>query len=179
MKPSDLQIAVAELPSNGKKFAGELPAEWVTESLLPAYKGSTGLRLELDVTPIAENILVRGKLAVRLDFECSRTLAPASVELTAPFSELFVPGEKHRMTLTDEEVSSDDLTDEPWIIADGVVDLEALVREHLVLAQDPYPVAPGVTRPDDDDDTEPTPLWSSAQQGVDPRWEQLKNLKLD
>jgi hypothetical protein len=50
------------------------------------------------------------------------------------------------------------------------------VRESIVLAQDPYPVAANAPAPDE---TVTAPLWSSTLDGVDPRWERLKSIKLD
>jgi len=181
MKPSDLQINAYEIPNAGISLVGNLPIEWAAESVLPAYRPTSPVDLKLDLQPIGENLLVRGELAVTLEFDCSRTLETSTIRLQATLSELFVPGEKHLIKLDDgEEVSSDDLPDEPWVIENGKVDLEALIREHLVLAQDPYPVAGGPQKkPADDDSPAPVPLWSSALDGVDPRWERLKDLKLD
>lgn len=178
MKPSDLQINVYEIPNAGISLAGELPLEWAAESVLPAYRAISPVSLSLEVQPVGDNVLVRGTAAVTLEFDCSRTLETASIRLETPITELFVPGDKHHLKLDDgEEVSSDDLTDEPWIIENGRIDLEGLVREHLVLAQDPYPVAaPATVAPTEPN---PAPLWSSALDGVDPRWERLKSLKLD
>lgn len=174
MKASDLQLNAREIPSAGLTLSGNLPVEWVAESLLPAYRSASPIELTIDVSVIGDNVLAQGNLKVKLEFECSRTLVPSSIELDTDFSELFTPGQKHLVNLAEEDISSDDLEDEPWIIDNGVVDLEALVREHLVLSQDPYPVAPGtVAAPPE------TPLWSSTLDGVDPRWEQLKNVKLD
>lgn len=173
MKASDLQLNAHEIPSAGLTLAGQLPAEWVAASLLPAYRSSSPIDLQIEVTPVGDNVLAKGRFKVKLDFECSRTLTPSSVSLDAPFTELFTPGTKHLLNLAEEEVSSDDLADEPWIIDNGMIDLEALVREHLVLAQDPYPIAPGAADPGD------APAWSSTLDGVDPRWERLKTLKLD
>lgn len=176
MKPSDLQLNAHEIPAAGLSLAGELPAEWVAESLLPAYHASSPLTLRIEVSPVGDNVLARGKLDVRLDFECSRTLVPASLDLHTEFAELFTPGDKHLLNLADEEISSDDLVEEPWLIEGGRIDLEALVRESLVLAQDPYPVAPGQEQGSEHANR---PLWSSTAEGGDTRWERLKNLKLD
>jgi uncharacterized metal-binding protein YceD (DUF177 family) len=176
MKPSDLQLNAHEIPNAGITLDGELPIEWVAESVLPAYRALSPLKLKVEVQPVGDNLLARGEARVTLEFECSRTLETAKTELVVPFGELFVPGTRHEMKLVDEDISSDDLTDEPWVIEDGKIDLEALIREHIVLAQDPYPVAPGTAR---DDEPADAPLWSSALDGVDPRWERLKNLKLD
>jgi len=179
MKPSDLQINAYEIPSAGISIVGALPLEWAAESVLPAYRAISPVDVKLDAQPIGDNVLVRGELAVTLEFECSRTLETTTTRLTTTLSELFVPGEKHLIKLDDgEEVSSEDLPDEPWVIENGKIDLEGLVREHLVLAQDPYPVSPAAKAVVPDTDS-PVPLWSSALDGVDPRWERLKGLKLD
>jgi uncharacterized metal-binding protein YceD (DUF177 family) len=200
MKASDLQLNAHEIPAAGVSLVGELPPEWVAESLLPAYRANAPIELKLEVKPVGDNYLARGRFKVRLDFDCSRTLEPSSIDLEGEVGELFTPGDKHSLKLADEDVSSDDLgADEPWIIDDrGHIDLEALVREHLVLAQDPYPVAPDAPAQRDPDDP---PLWSSQRPGapvstgrdalseptpapvpepvIDARWERLKNLKLD
>lgn len=179
MKPSDLQLNVHEIPEAGITLDGTLPAEWAAESLLDAYRAESPLTLTLEVERMGENVLVRGKAEVALAYECSRTLQPAQMVLKAPFAELFVEGEKHHHNLAEHDISSDDLEDEPWLIENGKIDLEALVREALVLAQDPYPLAPGVARDGADDAPAETPLWSSGAGEVDPRWERLKNIKLD
>ena len=177
MKPTDLQLNVHEIPDAGIDLDGALPAEWVSESLLPPYRAESPLELHVEVQRMGDNVLVRGRATVTLAFECSRTLAPAQVKLEAPFAELFVEGDKQHHNLADHDVSVDDLSaeDEPWIIDGGKVDVEALVREAIVLAQDPYPLAVGVSR----EEAEDKPLWSSAAGDVDARWERLKNIKLD
>jgi uncharacterized metal-binding protein YceD (DUF177 family) len=177
MKPTDLQINAYEIPSAGILLTGDLPVEWAAESVLPAYRAISPVSLKLEVQPIGDNVLVRGRCVVTLEFECSRTLETTTTRLETDVSELFVPGEKHHLKLDDgEEVSSEDLADEPWVIEDGKIDLESLVRESIVLAQDPYPVAANAPAPDE---TVTAPLWSSTLDGVDPRWERLKSIKLD
>ncbi len=175
MKPEDLQLNAHEIPAAGLRLQGELPAEWAASSLVQAYRAAGPARLALDVQPIGDNVLVRGDIRLMVDFDCSRTLQPGRIDLVAPFSELFVPGTKTQLNLAEEDVSSDDLVDEPWVIEGGAIDLEALVREHLVLAQDPYPVAADVER-----DVAPagTPLWSSRGDAIDPRWEKLRDIQL-
>ncbi|MCC6623090.1 MAG: DUF177 domain-containing protein [Deltaproteobacteria bacterium] len=177
MKPSDLQLNLHEIPEAGLTLEGTLPAEWAAESLLDPYRALSPVALRLEVERMADNVLVRGQASLRLGFECSRTSAPAEVELVAPFAELFMEGGKHHHNLVELEVSSDEVVDEPWVIEDGKIDLEALVRESIVLAQDPYPLAPGVERGDEDEAA--APVWTSAAGDIDPRWERLKNLKLD
>jgi uncharacterized metal-binding protein YceD (DUF177 family) len=181
MKPLDLKLNVNEIPEAGVDVVETLPPEWVAESLLPAYEPAGEGRVEAEVTRMGENALVRGRVLAKVAYQCSRTLERAEVVLDVPFAELFVRGHAQDINLADADVSSDDLEDEPWLIESGQIDIEALIREHLVLAQDPYPLHPSQQRDIGDDDDEPaaTPMWSSKADNVDPRWEALKGLKLD
>lgn len=173
MKPTNLHIAVANIPDAGIALEGELPVEWVAESLMPAYEARSPLSVSMDVRRVNGSVLVQGYAAILLGFECSRTLEPSEAHLRVDFAELFVPGDKHEFSLGDG-VDSDAIDDEPYTIVDGMVDLEQLVREELVLAQDPYPVA--VESDDDDSDA---PVWTSTSNEVDARWAELMKLKLD
>lgn len=177
MKATDLQLNLHEIPEAGLTLEGTLPAEWVAESLLDPYRALSPVSLRLEVERMGDNVLVRGRAEVRLGYECSRTMVPAEVALVAPFAELFMEGDKHHHNLVELEVSSDELVDEPWLIEGGKIDLEALVRESIVLAQDPYPLAPGIERGDEAEAA--APVWTSAAGDIDPRWERLKSLKLD
>jgi len=193
VKPSDLQLNLHEIPEAGITLDGALPAEWVAESLLDPYRALSPVTVHLDVERMGDNVLVRGRAAVELAYDCSRTGQPSTTRLEASFAELFIEGDKHHHNMSDLEVSSDDVEDEPWVIEDGKIDLEALVRESIVLAQDPYPLAPGLAR---DGADEGEPAWSSYEtlpaapsvepgappakaERVDPRWERLRTLKLD
>lgn len=189
MKPLDLQLNVNEIPEAGVSIALDLPAEWIAPSLLPAYATGGDGRVTAEVQRMGDNAFVRGKVRVPVTFACSRTLEPAEETLDVPFAELFVRGEARELNLADADISSDDLEDEPWVIQGSMIDLEALIREHIVLAQDPYPLHPA-HRPADGDGEDgdeagpgaaPTspPLWSSAADAVDPRWEKLRGLKLE
>ena len=126
-----------------------------------------------------DNVLAQGHAEVTVHFECSRTLAPSELRLRFDFSELFVPENRHEFNLgAGLDVDDvDGMEAEPYAIVGGVVDLEQLLREELVLAQDPYPVAVPSALPDDSDDN--PPIWTSAKVDVDPRWAQLAKLKLD
>jgi len=182
MKPLDLQLNVNEIPDAGVSVVRELPIEWVAETLLPAYEATGPGRIEAEVTRMGENALVRGQAEVPVTFLCSRTLERAEVTLKAPFAELFVRAHAQEINLAEAEVSSDDLEEEPWVIEGAVIDIEALVREHVVLAQDPFPLHPSQQREDDDDeagaDGASGPVWSSREDQIDLRWEQLKDIKL-
>jgi uncharacterized metal-binding protein YceD (DUF177 family) len=186
MKPLDLKLNIHEIPDAGVAVDLDLPVEWLAEVLLPAYEARGPAHLKAEVTRMDTNALVRGSVRVPVAFNCSRTLERAEVDLDVPFAELFVPGAGHGdIDLSDVDVSSDELDDEPYLIEGGIIDIEGLVRENIVLAQDPYPLHPSQpprTPMDDDGDREAdapaAPLWSSVPDRVDPRWEQLRDLKL-
>ncbi len=177
MKTSDLHLSVTTLPAAGLVLEGELPAEWAAQVLLDAYEARSGVRLRIEVTLVnEENVLARGSAQVTAGFQCSRTLVDSETEIEVEFAELFLPGDdRHEFKLADG-IDSDDLDEEPWLIRGGEIDLEALVREHLILAQDPYPVAEeAAAKPANSG----TPAWSSSGQDIDARWAELKKLKLD
>ncbi|PJB72031.1 MAG: hypothetical protein CO096_08595 [Armatimonadetes bacterium CG_4_9_14_3_um_filter_66_14] len=178
MKTTDLQQKIASLPGAGLVLEGELPVAWLAPSLIDAYEARSGLRLRLEVRPVNDNVLVLGKASIVLGFACSHTGLPAETTLVLDFSELFVPEDSHEFNLGDgvDVTDIDAMDDEPYLIKDGIIDLETLVREELVLAQDPYPIADAGSRADDADEL---PAWSSASVEVDPRWAALAKVKLD
>jgi uncharacterized metal-binding protein YceD (DUF177 family) len=185
MKPLDLKLNIHEIPDAGVSVEIDLPEAWLADALLPAYEARGPAHLKAEVTRMGDNALARGRVVVPVAFQCSRTLERAEVDLEVPFAELFVRGQEKDIDLSDVDVSSDELDDEPWVIEGGTIDLEALIREHIVLAQDPYPLHPSQppreAAEDDaveDEASAPAPLWSSTPDGGDPRWEQLRDLKL-
>lgn len=173
MKALKLVLDIDELPDAGLIIRGELPAEWLGDSVLDAYEAAAPLRVDLEVRKVNESIYVQGSLEVSLTFACSRTLAPGRAELKVPVSELYQPAALHALSLG-TDVEADDLDkDEPYVYEHGRVDLEPLLREQLVLAQEPFPTV--VSTPDGDDDAV---LWSSGADEIDPRWAKLKDIKL-
>jgi uncharacterized protein len=174
MKLPSLIIQVNEIPEAGKNIEAELPVAWVSDTLLPPYEVLEPVLLSIEVRRVEDNVWVEGKVDMHLGFECSRTLARGEMTLRVRISELFQPSSRHHVNLGDG-LDCDDLdTDEPYVFDEGRLDLEPLIREQLVLAQPPYPIV------------EPAPegqsdvlAWSSKEQDIDPRWEQLKKLTIN
>ena len=133
------------------------------------------LQVDLEVRRVNESVYVQGSLEVSLTFACSRTLEPGRSDLKVPVSELYQPAALHALSLG-TEVEGDDLDkDEPYVYEHGRLDLEPLLREQLVLSQEPFPtVAPA---PAGDGEEDPV-LWSSGTDEIDPRWAKLKDIKL-
>ena len=172
MKSPKLVIPIDEIPSAGLPIDGELPVEWIAESLLPPYEPIQPLEIELTLKCINDNVLVQGTLKTSLAFRCSRSLETGVLPIAISFSELFQPSGKHHTNLGDG-VESDAIGDEPFVYEGGRIELEAILREEFVLAQPPYPTL------GDESQDQKKPVWSSSDQEVDPRWQELKNLKLN
>ena len=173
MKVPRLQIKVDEIPDAGRVIHGELPEAWLEDSVLDAYHALGPARVEISVRAVNESVYVEGSLELELGFECSRTMTAGRTRIRVPVSELFQPAALHALNLG-AEIGSEELDgDEPYLFdaAAGVVDLEPLLREQLVLAQPPYP-----TVPEAGDDA--GPAWSSAPDEGDPRWARLRDLDL-
>jgi len=179
MKPLDLQLNVASIPDAGLVLAGELPSAWVKTSLLDPYTAKSDLVVEIEVRPVGDNVLVQGHAEITLAFDCSHSGQRTERRLDFEFAELFCPETKHEFNLgAGLDVDDiDGMEDEPYPIVNGAVDIEQFLREELVLAQDPYPVADPSARREDDDDH--PPIWTSDKVDVDPRWAKLAKLKLD
>ncbi len=174
MTPNDLNIQVGEIPAAGRVIEGELPPDWLRDSLLPAYTGSTPVAIKLEVRGLNDTVFVEGVATATLNFKCSRTMVDATTEIEATFSELYLPEGRHGANLS-EGIDADAFDEgHLYAIVDNKIDLAGLIKEELVLAQDPYPRVEGAVPGDDS-----LPVWTNDQVEVDPRWAALSKLKLD
>jgi uncharacterized metal-binding protein YceD (DUF177 family) len=170
-----LTIVVDEIPQAGLAIAGELPPEWLGESALTLYRPASPVTVALAVRRHQDMVHVEGQVRLVLDFECSRTLAPGTVALALEVQAVFQPAGRHEVSLGDGievEAFEEAYDDEGLLTYDGPsIDLEPLIREEVLLAQDPYPVVEPAP------EAAEGPLWSSAEEAVDPRWDKLKQVK--
>ncbi len=177
MKSLPLTIIIDEIPAGGQAVRGVLPPEWLGDTLLPPYIPMSPLRVDLVARRFDENVLVSGTVGVDLHFACSRTLAPGEFTLSAPVHELFQPAAQHASKLGGgidaDEISENDIT----LYRGKTLDIEPILRELLVLAQDPYPMIQGAR--DTDEDGPGPAVWSSGADEIDPRWARLAQIKLD
>lgn len=177
MKLPSLTIKVNELPDAGKSIEGEFPESWLGDTLLAPYRALKPVPCRIEVRPVGDNVWVEGEVSLQLGFECSRTLTPGEMTIKVRVSELYQPGHRKDLNLKDG-IEIDDLdldSDEPYVFEDGIIELEPLIREQLILAQPPYPVV----EPPTESETSDTPVWSSNEQDIDPRWEELKKLTIN
>ena len=104
-------------------------------------------------------IRVKGALSAEVVQTCVVTLAAVPASVSESFSALFSP----EVAEDDEEMILDPFAldeDLPEAMTDGVIDIGELTAQHLSLALDPYPRAPGVEFTGFDDDL--------AEGGVEP-----------
>jgi DUF177 domain-containing protein len=166
-------VSVADLlgsPGSSRPLTLELGAP---EGLdLPLVEGFGPLRLEGVLESLAEGILVRGQLGGTAEMSCARCLRPLSVPVSAQVAELYV-----------DPAHADDPDDveRGYVIRDGMIDLDTLVRDALVPR---IPFAPlhdptclglcptcGADRNTTDCDC--------GEQSTDIRWAALEGLRLD
>ena len=109
------------------------------------------IRLIRQRGPESGMIRVKGTLTAEVVQTCVVTLAPVPASVSESFSALFSP----EVAEDDEEMILDPFAldaDSPEPMTDGVIDIGELTAQHLSLALDPYPRAPGVEFTGFDDD---------------------------
>ena len=167
-------IPVDEIPEPGRLFEATVPGEWLRASLLDAYDPADDLSVVFEIQKVQQNVLVQGSLTLTLSFLCSRTGDAGLMEMTLRVSELFQPAESRTIKLDDGLQVEDLEGDEPYSYEGRELDLEPLIREQIVLAQDPYPAVVPAGDPDDD-----SVAWSSKAHEIDPRWQKLKDFEIN
>lgn len=167
----ELIVAVDEIPEAGWFVDGSLPAEWLGDTLLDAYTALGPVHVQLSARRLHSSVYVEGTVSVDLSFECSRTLVPGQTVLSVALSELFQPEGAMELKLGDG-LDADAIDDTPWTYDSSKrIDLEPLIREELVLAQEPFPTVEPAAASEG-------PVWTSTSEDVDPRWSKLKDIKL-
>lgn len=110
-------------------------------------------------------IRVRGALEAEVVQTCVVTLEPVPAAVTESFGALFAPPDLVPDEIVAGELAFDpDVEDEdvPEPMQDGRIDLGELVAQHLSLALDPYPRAPGAAFEEIDEEAEEPAAAESA-----------------
>jgi uncharacterized protein len=139
------------------------PADWALE--LVRVPAGDAVQLDLRLESVMDGVLVSGTVTAPVAAECGRCLDPISSELAAPVQELF-----------SYEPDPDD--DEAPVVDGDLLDLEAVLRDAVVLALPLNPVCDeecpglcpgcGIRLAD----AEP----GHRHEEIDPRWEALAAL---
>ena len=92
-------------------------------------------------------IHVRGEIEAEVTQACVITLAPVPAKVADSFSADFADEDDRRRATAGETEVDFEADDPPEPIRNGHIDLGELAAEHLSLALDPYPKAPGAQIP--------------------------------
>ena len=163
-----LQLSVVEdlrHPGVRRVVERHVPLEGLTTSVAAIDDGSD-VDADLVVEVIGDDLVVSGSIHAHWRGECRRCLEGVTGELEVSVREIFEPRP---------------VEGETYPLVDGIVDLEPMIREAVLLA---LPLAPlcsqGCAGPDPDrfptlgGDTP-----SDAEQPRDPRWAALDELRFD
>ncbi len=121
-----------------KEFERRVPAATGLGTGLAKVPEGTEVDLDLRLESVVEGVFVSGTVRVDVVAECARCLEPVSWEQTADIQELFVypPQDAHGHVA---HAAADDDDDAPPTIEGDLIDLEATVRDAVVLT---LPIAP-------------------------------------
>lgn len=114
---------------------------------------------------------ISGKYSTKVKTQCVRCLKEIEIELSNDFMGTFLDESEYVQYLkslnAECEINQNEIYDE---IKDGVIDLEGLIREYIILDMPPYPQCEPVC----EDDSE---IEKHSDNGIDPRWQQLLQIK--
>ncbi|MEU0052096.1 YceD family protein [Streptomyces sp. NPDC006184] len=99
------------------------------------------VELELRLESVMEGVLVTGTARATAEGECVRCLEPVELELEADFQEMFsYPDADDRGRVIAEPGDDAEDDEDRLYIEDGLIDLEAVLRDAVVLALPMQPV---------------------------------------
>ncbi|MBP7126927.1 DUF177 domain-containing protein [Myxococcota bacterium] len=128
-----LRYVVEEIPESGLEVRQHLDQAWISPLMGPQFSPVTeGFDLAADLTRADRLVMVRGRISGRATFQCSRCLGDSPWNVAVAFTHLFVEDEVHARRFPGEVPEGDEMESSPY--RDGVVDLEPLVAEELVLS---------------------------------------------
>ncbi|MFJ6213172.1 YceD family protein [Streptomyces sp. NPDC092296] len=135
------------------------------------------VELDLRLESVVEGVLVTGTAAARLRGECVRCLEPVEDDLEVDFQELYYYPEDDRVRGVAAGPSDEDDEEETYRLEGDLFDLQAVLRDAVVLALPLQPVCQddclglcsecGARLSDDPD---------HHHDAVDPRWAALQGL---
>ena len=128
-----LQISIKAIPETGKDVSLDLGPEWFKRWLEedPGLEFSqAAIRGTVNLSKHGREILVRGRLEGELGLACGRCLEPFTAPVETDFDLLLAPAPQGERP-ADEELSAPELDVDFY--ADETVDLEAIIREQIIL----------------------------------------------
>jgi uncharacterized metal-binding protein YceD (DUF177 family) len=127
-----LRIEVGRVPAEGLCIRKALPEDFLRESADQLLIGPGGV-LDCHVDRGDENsVHVQGSLAATIPLQCGRCLNPFSYDVAQRLDLFFLPQQGGDAVEDEVELTERDLV--VTFYKDGQIDLEEMVREHLLLA---------------------------------------------
>ncbi|MEU4108330.1 YceD family protein [Streptomyces sp. NPDC048208] len=118
----------------------DAPRDLGIEGVVGVPEGAP-LELELRLESVMEGVLVTGTARAQAKGECVRCLEPVGLELEADFQEMFsYPDADDRGRVIAEPGDDAEDDEDRQYIEDGLIDLEPLLRDAVVLALPMQPV---------------------------------------
>lgn len=133
---AEFTLSLAEIEAQGsKQYAFEVPKEWLCKALEDTefeagdQKGS----LEVSAQQTGDDLLVQGTLATSIVVPCSRCNEPVPWPVQVRLTHVLSPlPETRRKMPEDLELTPEDLDKDHF--SGDFVELDALVREHILLS---------------------------------------------
>ncbi|MFI8350575.1 YceD family protein [Streptomyces sp. NPDC085596] len=118
----------------------DAPRDLGIEGVVGVPEGAP-LELDLRLESVMEGVLVTGTARAQAKGECVRCLEPVGLELEAAFQEMFsYPDADDRGRVSAEPGDDAEDDEDRQYIEDGLIDLEPLLRDAVVLALPMQPV---------------------------------------
>jgi len=173
-------IHIADIAPQGVEFNETLSEKWLADSLGEDFAtAGKGASVSVRVEPMNGQFLVRGTITSEVSFTCGRCIEEGHLPISVDFHQIITPRpESESLEIEDIELSGDDL--EFGYIDGEEINLFEIIREHLILALPMHPVCSegckGLCSKCGHNLNESE--CGCDRQGIDSRWEALKNLKL-
>ncbi len=124
------------------------------------------VKVNYEISFIGEEIYIRGKFKTKIETACVKCLSPYEMDLEGEIEGHYLDSKSFNeyASSLEDEVESDMIAYEA--IVEDEIDLEKLVREHLILEVDPFGLCSDKCAGLDE-------MSDYADDGIDPRWMDL------
>ena len=145
---SSFALSIPEIARKGEKsFSFSISGAWLESAMedtdFRAPTEDAAGQLTVDAQKMGDDVLVQGRADATLFVPCARCDDPVELALNAEFAQVFVPRGSLPMVSDEEEIelTPEDIARETYV--GDTIELDALIREHLILEVPMRTVCPG------------------------------------
>lgn len=140
--------------------------EDITELVDLGFELLEPVKTKYTIDFFGEEIYVKGEFTTKIKTTCVKCLNPYEKMVTGEMESSYLDAKKHKeyMNSLEDEIESDENLYEELV--NGEINIDELVREHLILEVDPYEVCSETC-------TGLEEMKDYEDDGIDPRWAQL------